>query len=83
MYYYPKEPILFRNSDVGHTLEGILCQPRSAYLSNVFINFQFTFLDEAGNCTGQDNAALLMSPGFAELRTFDSPDMIVLRVLIP
>lgn len=83
IYHYPKEPTPFRNSDVERTLEEILCQPRSAYFSNVLKYFQFTFLNEEGNCTGQVNAALLMSPEFAELRTFDSPDMIVLRVLIP
>ena len=73
IYHYPKEPTLFRNSDVERTLEEIVCQPRSAYFSNVLKNSQVTFLNEAGNSTGYDSAAFLMSPGFAELRTSDSP----------
>ena len=70
MYYYPEEPTLLRNSDVEHTLGATLYQPRPAFSSIVLRDVQFTFLNEGGRST---NAALLLSRGFAELRTFDSP----------
>ena len=47
-----------------------LCQPGTAYYSIVSRDSLFTFLNEEGIST---NAAFLMSRGFAELRTFDSP----------
>ena len=48
---------------------------RVCYLieKKVFQDSQSIFLAEAGNPTGHDNAALLMSGEFAEMGTFDSP----------